>query len=30
MPHWPIVPEGAPAELRLDAKKADLIPEYPY
>jgi cholesterol oxidase len=30
MPHRPVVPAGAPAELRLDAKKADLIPEYPY
>ncbi len=30
MPHHPIVPAGAPAELRLDAKQADIIPEYPY
>ncbi|HEY7629531.1 MAG TPA: GMC oxidoreductase [Thermoleophilaceae bacterium] len=30
MPHRPVVPAGAPGELRLDAKKADLIPEYPY
>ena len=30
MPHRPIVPAGAPAELRLDAKKSDIIPEYPY
>jgi cholesterol oxidase len=30
MPHRPIVPEGAPAELRLDAKKADVVPAYPY
>jgi cholesterol oxidase len=30
MPHRPVVPAGAPAELRLDAKKDDLIPEYPY
>jgi cholesterol oxidase len=30
MPHRPIVPAGAPGELRLDAKKADVIPEYPY
>jgi cholesterol oxidase len=30
MPHRPIVPAGAPGELRLDARKADLIPEYPY
>jgi cholesterol oxidase len=29
-PHRPIVPAGAPAELRLDAKKADIIPAYPY
>jgi cholesterol oxidase len=30
MPHRPVVPAGAPAELRLDATKADVIPEYPY
>jgi cholesterol oxidase len=30
MPHRPIVPAGAPGELRLDAKKSDIIPEYPY
>jgi len=30
MPHRPCVPAGAPGELRLDAKKSDLIPEYPY
>ena len=30
MPHRPIVPAGAPGELRLDAKAADVIPEYPY
>ena len=30
MPHRPVVPEGAPAELRLDAKKDDVIPDYPY
>ena len=30
MPHRPLVPAGAPGELRLDAKKADVIPEYPY
>lgn len=30
MPHQPIVPAGAPGELRLDARKADIIPEYPY
>ena len=29
-PRRPIVPKGAPGELRLDAKKSDLIPEYPY
>jgi cholesterol oxidase len=30
MPHHPCVPPGAPGELRLDAKKSDIIPEYPY
>ena len=30
MPHRPIVPARAPAELRLDAKKVDVIPDYPY
>ena len=30
MPHRPAVPAGAPGELRLDAEKADVIPEYPY
>jgi cholesterol oxidase len=30
MPHRPVVPAGAPAELRLDATKADVIPAYPY
>src|SRR5262245_9878688 len=30
MPHRPVVPAGAPGELRLDAKAADVIPEYPY
>ena len=30
MPHRPVVPAGAPGELRHDAKKADVIPEYPY
>jgi cholesterol oxidase len=30
MPHRPCVPAGAPGELRLDAKKSDVIPEYPY
>ena len=29
-PHRPVVPAGAPGELRLDAKKADVIPDYPY
>ena len=30
MPHKPIVPAGAPGELRLDAKADDIIPLYPY
>jgi cholesterol oxidase len=30
MPHWPVVPAGAHGELRLDATKSDVIPEYPY
>ena len=30
MPHRPVVPAGAPGELRLDAKKSDVIPEFPY
>ncbi len=30
MPNRPIVPAGAPGELRLDAKKADVVPAYPY
>jgi cholesterol oxidase len=30
MPHRPVVPAGAPGELRLDAKAADVVPEYPY
>ena len=30
MPHRPAVPAGAPGELRLDARKADVITEYPY
>jgi cholesterol oxidase len=30
MPHKPIVPEHAPTALRLDAKKEDVIPLYPY
>jgi hypothetical protein len=29
MPHRPVVPAGAQGELRLDAKAADVIPEYP-
>jgi cholesterol oxidase len=29
-PHRPVVPAGAPGELRLDADKADVIPAYPY
>jgi cholesterol oxidase len=29
-PHRPVVPEGAPAELRWDARKDDVIPDYPY
>jgi cholesterol oxidase len=29
-PRRPAVPAGAPAELRLDARQADVIPEYPY
>jgi cholesterol oxidase len=29
-PRRPVVPAGAPGELRLDAKKSDVIPEYPY
>lgn len=29
-PHRPLVPAGAPGELRLDAKQSDVIPEYPY
>ena len=29
-PYHPCVPKGAPGELRLDAKKSDIIPEYPY
>jgi cholesterol oxidase len=29
MPHRPIVPAGAPGELRLDATKSDIIPDYP-
>jgi cholesterol oxidase len=30
MPHRPVVPAGAPAELRLDATKDEVIPAYPY
>jgi cholesterol oxidase len=30
MPRRPFVPTGAPGELRLDAKKSDIIPDYPY
>ena len=30
MPHRPFVPAGALGELRLDAKKSDIIPDYPY
>jgi cholesterol oxidase len=30
MPHKPIVPKGAAGELRLDAKKDDVIPLYPF
>jgi cholesterol oxidase len=30
MPHNPVVPAGAPGELRLDAKKEDVVPAYPY
>jgi len=30
LPHRPIVPAGAPAELRLDATQDQIIPEYPY
>jgi cholesterol oxidase len=30
MPHRPLVPAGAPGELRLDAKQSDVIPAYPY
>jgi len=30
MPHYPFVPAGAPGDLRLNAKKSDVIPEYPY
>lgn len=30
MPHRPLVPAGAPGELRLDARHQDVIPDYPY
>lgn len=30
MPHRPLVPAGAPGELRLDARQQDIIPDYPY
>ena len=30
IPHWPVVPSGAPGELRLDARKSDVISEFPY
>ena len=30
MPHRPFVPAGAPAELRLNATKEEVIPAYPY
>ncbi|WP_036555523.1 GMC oxidoreductase [Nocardioides insulae] len=30
LPRRPIVPAGVPGELRLDARAADIIPEYPY
>ena len=30
MPQWPVVPAGAPGELRLDAAKSDIIPVFPY
>jgi cholesterol oxidase len=30
MPRRPAVPAGALGELRLDAKKSDVIPDYPY
>lgn len=30
MPHHPVVPAGAPGELRLDARKSAIIPDYPY
>lgn len=30
MPHRPLVPKGAPGELRFDAKKSDVMTEFPY
>jgi cholesterol oxidase len=30
MPHRPLVPAGAPGELRLDATKEEVIPAHPY
>jgi len=30
MPHKMIVPESAPGALRFNARKEDIIPEYPY
>ncbi len=30
MPHRPFVPAGAPGELRLDAKKSEVMTDYPY
>jgi cholesterol oxidase len=30
MPHRPVVPAGAPGELRLDAKASEVVPAYPY
>ncbi len=30
MPHRPVVPAGALGELRLAAKKSEIIPDYPY
>lgn len=30
MPRRPVVPAGAPGALRFDAKKSDIIPDYPY
>ena len=30
MPRRPVVPAGAPGELRLDARTSNVIPDYPY